>query len=254
MLRPRTLLALTLVSAPIALAVHASVGGQDDARPRIFADLPGDARWDTISAASFAERCEGFAASGPGVTAEAFSDLVAEVAAGDGETPTRAAVLLGALVARGGERSGAAADALLAALEERAEAGSRERVGRAVVAARALADRAAGDADLRGRLAALARGDAPHPDLPVRVECAAALARAGHVDLVLDFLLSVVRAETPDQEKSPRTWPRVTTLAWPKTRAAEALTAAAGTDLRYHPDAPWAHQMREADRLEALLR
>ncbi|MEO0661954.1 MAG: hypothetical protein AAFZ87_10485, partial [Planctomycetota bacterium] len=64
----------------------------------------------------------------------------------------------------------------------------------------------------------------------------------------------VLRAETPDQAKSPRTWERITTLAWVKTRAAEALTRAARTELRFHPDASWAAQMQEANRLEALLR
>ena len=36
---------------------------------------------------------------------------------------------------------------------------------------------------------------------------------------VVPFLLAVLRAETPAQALSPRTWPRITTLAWVKTRA-----------------------------------
>ncbi|MEM9802043.1 MAG: hypothetical protein AAGA20_17095, partial [Planctomycetota bacterium] len=105
----------------------------------------------------------------------------------------------------------------------------------------------------RSVLAELAAGPSPHPDLSVRVECGAVAISAGPRDDLTAFLLAVLRAETPDQTKSPRTWERIKTLAWVKTRAAEALSLAANVPLQFRPDGSWAHQMREADRLEELL-
>ena len=102
-------------------------------------------------------------------------------------------------------------------------------------------------------MASLASGESPHPDLAVRVECASVALAAGRREVV-PFLLAILRAETPDQAKSPRTWERVTTLAWVKTRAADALARAGGLEMQFRPDGSWAHQMEEADRLEAALR
>lgn len=148
-------------------------------------------------------------------------------------------------------------------------------------------------AGVADRMLELACGDAPHPVLAVRTECAAVVLEAsvGWVDVSASnalaptdvrsealyrraaaFLLSVLRAETPDEAKSPRTWERVTTLAWVKTRAAMAMNRAAAvhtqwktiggaasgqvaTDapVAFRPDGSWAHQMAAADRLEAIL-
>jgi len=87
----------------------------------------------------------------------------------------------------------------------------------------------------------------------VRVECASAVLGLPGDGSVAPFLLAVLRAETPDESKSPRTWPRIQTLAWVKTRAAEALSRVVETEMRFRPDGPWAHQTEEANRLEALI-
>lgn len=204
--------------------------------------------WDSVSAHGFGTvshaLVEGWRGSEGMPTAEI--EVLADALAGDAERAARAAVLLGA---EGGER---ARSALLDRLDQRIAAPSRGATGVDVIAARALHE---GITEKETeRLAELVQGTEPHPDLAVRVECARAVLLGADHRAVVPFLLTVLRAETPAQEKSPITWPRITTLAWVKTRAAQALSRAAGTDLRFRPDGSWAHQVAEAERLEGLLR
>ena len=255
--------------------------------------------WTAVSAAAFPELAASLVEVGlDGATCD---ELARRMNSADPETATRAAVLLGGTLER--ERSTARAPRLAAHLLDRLERREavevRGHLGVDVVAARSLDARATLD-DVADRLLELACGDAPHPVLAVRTECAAVVleANVGWLDLSARsgepplpgmvapedpeartrrrrsaaFLLSVLRAETPDEARSPRTWDRVTTLAWVKTRAAMAMTRAAAAmaewrgsggalsadagrdvEVRFRPDGSWAHQMAEADRLEALL-
>ncbi|MEM8710852.1 MAG: hypothetical protein AAGG01_07865 [Planctomycetota bacterium] len=195
---------------------------------------------------------------------------------------TRAAVLLGSALKRlpvspayAALRRGVAGS-LRERLASRIDTGARWSVGADVATARALdavtEPSAAGHESELGMtldlLIELSCGSDPHPNLAVRVECAAAAltllaepalfpdedSRLDASDAALTgFLLAVLRAETPDQQKSPRTWPRITTLAWVKTRASMALARRTGLEDRYRPDGSWAHQVAEANRLEAAL-
>ena len=72
------------------------------------------------------------------------------------------------------------------------------------------------------RLVPLAVGAHPHPDLEVRVECAAAALRAG-VREVIPFLLQVLRIDTYAGQKDVRDFAVSPTTAWARGRAAEAL-------------------------------
>lgn len=174
--------------------------------------------------------------------------LAAELAV-PGDRATRAAVLL-SWMALGGD--GQARTALLTRLEQRAEAPSRALDAADVVAAAGLA-RLELDTGEAGRLAGLADGEPPHPDLEVRVECAAAALRAGREEVV-PFLLRVLRSGTPREVEDPPDWPRKTTLTWAKSRAAEALSRRAGLPCTFRADGSFEHQAREADALEAALR
>ncbi|MEL6431728.1 MAG: hypothetical protein AAFU73_20275 [Planctomycetota bacterium] len=237
--------------APLAIAVRQATVSDSLGSPAPAAALD----WSELSSAGFTAFAQRFAGAGARATRDEQDELIRVALSGEGEIPTRATVLLGLVAASDGPgASPRARTGLLLVLSARAPVEGRENVGRTIVAARALRGAAAEDAGLRDDLLALVSGETRHPDLPTRVECAYTLCEAGAAREVLPFLLSVLRAETPDQAKSPRTWERITTLAWVKTRAAEALTRAARTELRFHPDASWAAQMQEANRLEALLR
>jgi len=166
--------------------------------------------------------------------------------AGFDERAVRAALIL--VHADASER---AREALIARLEARAVAPDRPSDAADVVAAAGFATRADGPA-VAGRLARLALGPEPHPDLEVRVECAASALWLGRRD-VIPFLLRVLRELTPAAKGDPPDWEPKTTMAWSKSRAAEALSLAAGVPRTYRPDAPVADQMREADRLERAL-
>jgi hypothetical protein len=172
-----------------------------------------------------------------------------------GVPATRAAVLLAhaaaaAAAADEDEVDPGPREALLTRLERRAYAPSRSESAGDVIAAAALAAHT-DEGKVSARLADLATGKRPHPELDVRVECACA-ALHGQRDEVVPFLLSVLRAETPAQGTID--WQRVTTLAWPKLRAADALAARAGQAHDYHPDASWQDQIDAAGRIEAALR
>lgn len=220
------------------------------------------ADWRTVSSASFAAQVEVARArlKGSGEAREAELSGVLKSLAGDPRTAARAAVLLG-LVARDAPAAGPdrsrIASALLELLEARVKPKTRGSTGVELVAAQVLGELLAaetGRAETQAALVALSAGDAPHPDLATRVACAEAVLTARADGRVVPFLLAVLRAETPGQAKSPRTWERITTLAWVKTRASGALARAVGTESRFRPDGSWAHQTAESDRLETLAR
>ena len=157
----------------------------------------------------------------------------------------RAAVVL----ARSGDR--AAAEQLAGRLELRARAAERDDNAADCVAAAGLARSTAGRA-LAERLAELAVGQSPHPDLEVRVECAASALACGRAETVA-FLLRVLREGTPAADSAPD-WDPTDALAWAKSRAAGALARHAGAPLAFEPDASIEDQMAAAERLERALR
>jgi len=144
----------------------------------------------------------------------------------------------------------ASRELLLAHLESRQPQPRRADDAAEVVAAAALGRW--GDPALAAPLARLAAGTPPHPDLEVRVECAAAALDLGETSVV-PFLLRVLHAGTPAELEDPGDWPPTETLAWAKSRAAEALSRRAGHPSRFRPDGSFAHQMEEADALAREL-
>jgi len=163
------------------------------------------------------------------------------------ESSVRAAVLC----AR--SRDPRAAELLLARLERRELGPERNSDAGDVVAAAALTGLAF-RTDLTARLIALATGDAPHPDLEVRVECAASALRLGApTESVAPFLLTVLRTLTPAELEHPGDWPRQRTVAWAKSRSAEALSERAGIPCTFRPDGSFAHQAEETAKLERAL-
>jgi hypothetical protein len=99
------------------------------------------------------------------------------------------------------------------------------------------------------RLVPLAAGSRPHPDLEVRVECAATALHAGFTEGV-PFLLQVLRIDTRAGERDVRDFPVAPTTAWARGRAAEALSIYAGVPLTYQTDASDDERAREAAKLE----
>ncbi len=261
-----------LLAAPVAIAgLHGGGSPEPGSAPKEAGPIRSISEVLGGPAVGFAERMTPWLEAIARATAHrqqrGVTELTIALNRDAAEWSTRAAVILGAILADDRcshpARSQAHA-ALLEHIELRKDTGARWTVGADVVAARAL-DRPFGCprsiAQTRTALFELAAGPAPHPHLAVRVECAAtALELGGTADrndvaahALEDFLLAVLRAETPDQSKSPRSWPRMTTLAWVKTRSARALSAWARTDVRFRPDGSWEHQTQEAARLESLL-
>ncbi|MFT7667686.1 MAG: hypothetical protein ACI8X5_000369 [Planctomycetota bacterium] len=178
---------------------------------------------------------------------ESRDELAAELQ-GQDQTAVRAAVLL----AWGSSESHGL---LLAELELRMPVPERNGDAALIVAAAALASSAA-PAGAAERLVALSMGQPspsiPHPDLEVRVECAAAALSRGQT-AVIPFLLRVLHAGTPAEIKDPIDWAFTDKLAWSKSRAAESLSRRAGLPCRFQPDGSFANQMDEARVLEAAL-
>jgi hypothetical protein len=102
------------------------------------------------------------------------------------------------------------------------------------------------------RLVPLAVGPSSHPDLEVRVECAATALHAGY-EQVIPFLLQVLRIDTFAGLSDQRDFVVSPTTAWARGRAAEALSTYAGVPLSYRTDGPIAHREQEAARLAELL-
>jgi hypothetical protein len=157
----------------------------------------------------------------------------------------RAAILLGA------SRDPRASQALLERLEQRDLTPLRHADAADVVAAAALARADLAPEQLE-ELEALAHGPSPHPDLEVRVECAASSIRSGR-DAPAVFLLQVLRVGTRAGRSDAIDFEPSPTMAWAKSRAAEALSERAGVPCTFHPDASFEAQEREAEALRLLL-
>lgn len=232
---------LALVSActtvPTTAARHGNVDSPEAPLPRVPRDLP--PAWEQLPPSAFEQEV---AALPPGVswTEGALDRLAAALGAQDASS-VRAAVLLAY------SPDQASTEVLLTRLEARGDSASRSLDAGDLVAAAALSGRGASVAT---RLVPLVVGPRPHPDLEVRVEIARSALAAGR-EQVVPFLLTVLRALTPAEREHPPDWPRVETMMWAKTRAAEALAARLGEVSRVRPDGSWADQMAEADRLEA---
>ena len=201
--------------------------------------------WDTSSRLVFEERVRELQ-SGPAPEWEQAALEAMTLALNEpGPRATRAAVLLSY------GTSAAAAQALLARLEQRHKAPSRALDAGDIVAAAALGRRSLSEAQVQRLLDLVQPGD-PHPDLEVRVECAASALLAGAGEAA-PFLLRVLRTETPAQAQDPRDWERVTTLAWAKGRASRALAQHTGLKHGFRPDGSWAHQMQSANLYAGAL-
>lgn len=157
----------------------------------------------------------------------------------------RAAVILGR------SRSAPGASILIRRLEKRALGPDRHSDCGDTVAAAALA-RFPDPARYAQRLVPLAVGSRPHPDLEVRVECAATALFAGF-EQVIPFLLQVLRIDTFAGRSDQRDFAVSSTTAWARGRAAEALSIYAGVPLTYRCDGPIAHREEEAAKLAARL-
>lgn len=235
---------LLVASLLLPLASCAGIGEPIDPRPERELDLPRRdlaATWDQSGPWDFERYALGL---GPGSWSASARRTLTEALAGEGERSVRAAVLL----ARGGPGD---LETLRARLEQRVEETLRHGDAAEVVAAAALARSGAGE--VLPLLVELADGASPHPDLEVRVECGAGALDRGRTD-VIPFLLRVLHAGTPAELADPIDWTPVDTLAWSKSRAAEALSRRAGVPCRFQPDGPFADQQREAARLAAQLR
>ena len=208
-------------------------------------DLPAD--WSDSSTLRFESLVEGLQEqSGSWSWSSANLGRLSAGLDDEGEAALRAAVLLGQCDAANARR------ALIDRLERRVPAPSRAHDAGDVVAAASLGHACPTDAALAQRLAQLASGPLPHPDLEVRVECARAALGAG-VDSVVPFLVRVLRAGTPAEKDDLGDWEPSIHLTWSKHRAAEALSLRAGVPCEFRPDGSWQHQMDEATRLEQLL-
>jgi hypothetical protein len=235
---------LIAVLGLLAALLAARAAGTDvHSRQRGEAEEALPPAWNTLSSHAFQAAFE--ARPALALSAEEGAALAAALDAADVETAVRAAVLL----ARAGAR-----DALLARLEKRVAHEAQNGDAGDVVCAAALERSAPSEpADVRARLAALAVGEARHPDLEVRVECArGALSRGERAPV--PFLLALLRAHTPARTPEREDWPPTDTLAWAKSRAAEALSATAGVPCTFRADAPYARQAEAAAALEEALR
>jgi hypothetical protein len=236
--------------APLLLAGLVACGGgrgaEDEGVPTTA--LPAD--WAASEPLVF-ERWveETFPEDAPVVLSDpALSELGAALGAasepGGGSPAVRAAVVL----ARSGDPRGP--ELLLERLERRVLGPDRASDAADVVAAAALAE--LGPADTGARLAALAAGDEPHPDLEVRVECAAGALVRGR-DEVIPFLLEVLRIDTWAGREDERDFEPGPFTAWARGRAAEALSARADVPVDYRTDASIRDREHAASELEELL-
>lgn len=171
--------------------------------------------------------------------------ILEEALARQDESSVRAAVLL----ARTG--SPEAAELLLTRLERRVLGPERISDAGDFLAAAAL-EHLPTPERARARLNALSVGPLPHPDLEVRVECAARALELGD-DSPIPFLLKVLRIGTPGGLQDERDFEVSATTAWARSRAALSLSKRAGIPMQYNPDAPLADRDREAERLARSL-
>jgi hypothetical protein len=196
---------------------------------------------------AFERAIDGWFASGEARSCAAKDLAVLEDALdGADATAVRAAVLLART------QDAQAGEVLLKRLEKRVQVppGKLEADAADVVAAAAFAQGAPA-ANAATRLASLGAGKRPHPDFAVRVECACSSVRLGR-DEPIAYLLQVLRTGTT-AGRTLSADERPGELAWAQVRAAEALSARAGTDVRFLPEASVRDREKEAARLEALL-
>lgn len=202
--------------------------------------------WEWVRTALPEDRATPIAKSGVRELQKALDDVSTPL--GDGAhdpLAVRAAVILGR------SRYPSNASILIRRLEKRVLGPERWSDCGDTVAAASLA-RFPDPARYAQRLVPLAAGSRPHPDLEVRVECAATALRAGFTE-VIPFLLQVLRIDTHAGQADRRDFAISPTTAWARGRAAEALSAFAGVPVTYRPDGSIAHREEEAAKLEALL-
>ena len=159
--------------------------------------------------------------------------------------------MCGAAIWLARSRDTRSAEVLLAKLEERVLSPDRGGDAADVIAAAGLAEFGS-NLSYGTRLAQLASGETPHPDLEVRVECArsALLLRD---DQPIEFLISVLLIGTDKGRESGEFWPAPLRSAWARERAAEILAWRSGLRNRYSADASIGDREREAARLALQL-
>lgn len=203
--------------------------------------------WRDLTDLAFERAIDGWFPSGEARSCSAKDLSILEDALdGADATAVRAAVLLART------RDPQAGEILLKRLERRTQPppGKPEADAADVVAAAAFAQGApAGSAATR--LASLGAGKRPHPDFAVRVECACSSVRLGR-DEPIPYLLQVLRTSTT-AGRTLSADERPEELTWAQARAAEALSARAGTEVKFLPEASVRDREKEAARLEALL-
>lgn len=210
-------------------------------------ELP--AEWQQGSFEEFeAELERWFPTATPTPVSEAAVRELSAAAADGGERGLRAVLVL----ARSHDAD--AFSALLAVLDQRTprSATAADPVGDAafVVAAAALAN-ARTVADAGPRLESLSFGKNPHPDLDVRVQCAASALALGRTRAI-PYLLGILRTGTSPRAAAPR-GTRLEDFVEPQLVAARALSARAQVPCDFRARAPLAARAAEADRLERLL-
>lgn len=206
------------------------------------------ARWDRLDPPAFERWLEAAFPPATEVALEEadWSALGAALEAA-GPSAVRAAVIL---ARHGSER---ADELMLERLEARVQGSERGSDAGDVVAAAALGSGPLAAApETAERLAALALDPDPHPDLEVRVQCAATALDLG-AERVVPFLLRVLLIDTPAGLRHPAPWADVERSAWARATAADALSRRAGVENTYRMDASTSDREFETARLRALL-
>lgn len=184
----------------------------------------------------------------PSAPAAPTGDALADLSRGLGEAPpiaTRAALYLART------EHTAAYEALLTRLEQRLAGPDRADDAGDSTAARALGRRPLAE-NTAERLVALCAGPKPHPDLEVRVECAASALALGREE-GLPYLLAVLRIDTAEAQRRGERLTESPTTAWARGRAAEVLCELLGLEHRVWTDAPLEVRAERALELERLL-
>lgn len=242
------LIALLLLPGCRSGDVSTEPGGAQRPAPELALwELPGD--WLEVAPGAFealfpAERRR----SGGRLSESALGQVAAALAQG-AERATRAVLV----AAWSGDP--AAAEVLLARLEARAPAPGRAEDAGDALAAAALGQRLAGDG-VAERLVALAVGATPHPDLEVRVECAAAafwIDPKGVGRPAAGFLVRVLLLDTEEGRRRGEAPPAAHPTGWARWRASEVLSRGLGVENPYRPDASPAERERAALLLESAL-
>lgn len=230
--------------AALLLPLAACLFASPDEGPR----TPLPAGWDTVEPFAFEDLLAGLA---PGPEPIYF-DRAGRLALQDAlermdATSVRAALLY---AHSRHPKSGAR---LLKRLKARVVGPARGSDAGDVVAAAALARFPNASELYLDGLRDLAAGRRPHPDLEVRVECAASALALGD-DAPIPFLLKVLRIDTYAGSADERDFETSENTAWARGRAAEALSRRAGVPVTFQPDGSIPDREREVARLAAQLR